>query len=113
MAILFILRDTCSDSIAKLFHACFVGYRTTITRYVAKWSIAQMCLCETSTKGGYRTILGECLPPFKRIARYGYRSDSIATSRDMGPLSLRPIQEEAQRDVHCILMASFGSGYNA
>ena len=24
----------------------FVGYRTVIVRYVAKWSIAQKCLCE-------------------------------------------------------------------
>ena len=31
-AILFISRDTCSDSIAKLFRACFMGYRTE-----AKW----------------------------------------------------------------------------
>ena len=46
-AILFISRDACSDSIANLFRACFKGYRTIIARYVAKWRIAQMCLCET------------------------------------------------------------------
>ena len=49
-AILFISRDACSDSIAKLFRACFCGggggYRTIIARYVAKWGIAQMCLCK-------------------------------------------------------------------
>ena len=51
-AILFISRDTCSDSIAKLFRACFYGYRTIITRYVAKWGIAQMCLCKIKYQGG-------------------------------------------------------------
>ena len=30
----------------------FVGYRTNIARYVAKWGIAQMCLCETKYQGG-------------------------------------------------------------
>ena len=42
------------------FVLVFVGYRTIIARYVAKWGIAQMCLCETKYQGGYRTILGEC-----------------------------------------------------
>ena len=41
-AILFIKGDTCSDSIAKLFRACFVGYRTLVARYVAKCGIAQI-----------------------------------------------------------------------
>ena len=49
--ILFISRDTCSNSLAKLFHASFVGYRTIIARYVAKWGIAQLCLCETKYQG--------------------------------------------------------------
>ena len=40
-AILFISRDTCSDSIAKVFCACLLwGYRTIIARYVAEWGIA-------------------------------------------------------------------------
>ena len=38
----------------------FMGYRTIIARYVAKWGIAQMCLCKLSTTGGYRTISQEC-----------------------------------------------------
>ena len=50
--ILFISRDTCSDSIAKFFRACFYGYRTNIARYVAKWGIALMCLCETKCQEG-------------------------------------------------------------
>ena len=56
-AILFISRDTCSDSIAKLFRACFCGvshnYRA---GYVAKWDIAQMCLCETTVRTEMITI---------------------------------------------------------
>ena len=43
----------------------FMGYRTIIAQYVAKWGIAQMCLCETECQeGGYRTFilhhLGSC-----------------------------------------------------
>ena len=34
------------------FVLAFVGYRTTIARYVAKRGIAQMCLCETKYQGG-------------------------------------------------------------
>ena len=34
------------------------GYRTLTARYVAKWSIAKICLCETKCQGGDRTILG-------------------------------------------------------
>ena len=30
-----------------------------IARYVAKWGIAQMCLCETERPQGYRAILQE------------------------------------------------------
>ena len=33
-----------------------MGYRTIIARYVAKWGIAQMCLCETS--GGIAPFWG-------------------------------------------------------
>ena len=40
-----------------------------------------------STEGGYRTIWGECELPQKVSRDMGYRSDSIAISRDMGPLS--------------------------
>ena len=62
-AILSISRDTCSDSIAKLFGACFCGYRTIIARYVVKWGIAQMCLCETKCQGGVSHHFGELLSP--------------------------------------------------
>ena len=34
------------------FVLVFVGYRTIIARYVAKWGIAQMCLCEIKYQGG-------------------------------------------------------------
>ena len=43
---LFISRDTCSDSIAKLYCAFFFlgggGYRTIVARYVARRGIAQI-----------------------------------------------------------------------
>ena len=44
------------------FVLVFVGYRTIIARYVAKWGIAQMCLCETMCQEGVS---------HQRIARYG------------------------------------------
>ena len=48
----------------NFFVLVFMGYRTIIARYVAKWGIAQMCLCKLSTKGvltslkKYRAIWG-------------------------------------------------------
>ena len=51
-AILFISRDTCSDSIAIFFVLVFMGYRTIIARYVAKWGIARMCLGKIKYQGG-------------------------------------------------------------
>ena len=89
VAILFISRDICSDSIAKLsLVLVFVGYRTIIARYVAKWGIAQMCLCQTKYQGGGIALFwGSANLPEKVSRDMGYRSDSIALSRDMGPLS--------------------------
>ena len=42
--ILFISRDSCSDSIAKLCRACFRWYRTIIARYVAN-GVSRRCAC--------------------------------------------------------------------
>ena len=41
------LRDACSDSIAELLRVCFSFFKWGIARYVPKWGIAQMCVCET------------------------------------------------------------------
>ena len=83
----FISRDTCSDSIAKLFGACFVGYRTSMERYVAKWGIAEMCLCESKYQGGGTApICGRANFPEKVSRDMGYRSDSTALSPVVGPL---------------------------
>ena len=69
------------------FVLVFVGYRTIIARYVAKWGIAQMCLCETKYQGGgIAPFWGSANLPEKVSRDMGYRSDSIAISRDMGPL---------------------------
>ena len=66
-----------------------MGYRTIVARYVAKWGIAQMCLCEAKYKGGgvSHHFGGSAKPPEKVSRDMVYRSDSIAVSRDMGPLS--------------------------
>ena len=69
-AILFISRDTCHDSIAKLFRACFYGvshdYRAIRCKMGYRTDVP------VKSQGvGYRTTLGECQPPLKSIARYG------------------------------------------
>ena len=59
-AILFISRDACSDSIAKLFGACFWWGIAQISRDLGKLGIAQMCLCETKYVGGASHHFGSC-----------------------------------------------------
>ena len=67
-----------------------MGYRKIIARYVAKWVIAQMCLCETKKPTGcIAPCWGADDLPEKVSRNMGYRSDSIAISRDMGPLIFR------------------------
>ena len=78
----------CPINFSELSRACFYGYRTIIARYVAKWGIAQMCLCETKYQGGVTHHFGGVQTSLKKVSRdMGYRLDSIAVSRDMGPLS--------------------------
>ena len=48
------------------FVLVFVGYRTIIARYVAKWGIAQMCLCETKCQGGVSHHFGGVLTSLKK-----------------------------------------------
>ena len=67
---LFISRDACMDSIAKLFRACFCGGGGCIaqlSRDVAKRCIAQMCLCETKhQEGGVSHHFGELVTSLKK-----------------------------------------------
>ena len=71
------------------FVLVLMGYRTIIARYVAKRGIAQMCLCKTKYQGGgIAPFWGTANLPEKLSRDMGYRSDSIAVSRDMGPLRL-------------------------
>ena len=65
-----------------------MGYRSIIARYVARWGIAQMCLCETKHQRGgvIAPFWGSANLPEKVSRGMGYRSDSVAISRDMGPL---------------------------
>ena len=44
----------------------FVGYRTIIAQDVAKWGIAQMCLCKTKYHGGVSHHFGELLTSLKK-----------------------------------------------
>ena len=66
------------------------GYRTIVERYVAKWDIAQMCCMKQTTQGGFAPFWGTAITSLKKASRdMGYRTDSIARSRDMGPWSAR------------------------
>ena len=79
------------------FVLVLMGYRAIIARYVAKRGIAQMCLCETKYQGGVSHHFGGVLTSLKEVSRdMGYRSDSIAVSRDMGPLSQSQVQGTIQ-----------------
>ena len=49
----FISRDTCSNSIAKVFRACFGGGGGGIAQYVANGYRTDLCACvKLSAKGG-------------------------------------------------------------
>ena len=66
------------------FVLVFMGYRTSIARYAAKWGIALMCLCETKYQGGGIAPFWGSADLSGKVSRdMGYRSDSIAVSRDM------------------------------
>ena len=72
------------------FVLVFVGHRTIIARYVAKWgTVLHTCVCvKPSTKrAGIAPFWGSSNLPEKVLRDMGYRSDSIAISRDimMGP----------------------------
>ena len=61
-AILFVSRDTCSDSIPKLCRACFYGgYRTMMVEYVGKWGITEMWVCKTKYQVGVSHHFGKLL----------------------------------------------------
>ena len=42
------------------FVLVFVGFRTNIARYVAKWGIARMCLFKAKCQGGIAPFWEEC-----------------------------------------------------
>ena len=77
----------------NFFALVFMGYRTNIARYVAKWGIARICLCKIKYQGGVSHHFGGVLTSLKKYrAIWGIAAivtDSIAVSRDMGPLSHR------------------------
>ena len=59
-----------------------MGYRTIIARYVAKWGIAQMCLCDIKYRGGVSHHFGGVLTSLRK-----YRAIWGIAAIVMGPLS--------------------------
>ena len=71
------------------FVLVFIGYRTIIARYVAKWGIAQMCLCETKCPGGVSHHFGGTPTSLKTYrAIWGIAAIVSQYLFDMGPLSV-------------------------
>ena len=87
-AILFISRDTFSDSIAKLFRACFPGVSHKYRAICCKMGYrTDMSVSNKAPRGGIAPCWGIAGMAEKVSRDRGYRSDTIAVSRDMGPLS--------------------------
>ena len=88
-AILFISRDTFSDSIAKLFRACFPGVSHRYRAICCKMGYRTgMSVQNEAPRGGIASCWGIAGMAEKVSRDRGYRSDTIAISRDMGPLSV-------------------------
>ena len=64
--ILFISRDACSDSIAKLVRACFYGVSHNYRAMCCNWGSAQMDLGELITKEGLSHHSGALLTSRKK-----------------------------------------------
>ena len=65
-AILFISRDTCSNSIANFYCVCFCGVSQNYCAICCKRGIAQMCLCKTKCPGGVSHHFGELLTSLEK-----------------------------------------------
>ena len=89
-AILVISRDACSDGIAKLFRAYFNiggGGIAQLSRDMLRSRVSHRCACVKLSTKGSAPFWGSADLPEKVSRDMGYRSDSIAISRDMvGPL---------------------------
>ena len=85
-AILSISRDTCSDSIAIFFSCLFLWGIAQLSRDMLQNGVSHRCACvKLSAKGGVSHHCGGSAKFSEKVSRdMGYRSDSIAVSRDMG-----------------------------
>ena len=50
----------------NVFVLVFMGYRTIIARYAAKWGIARMCLCKIKYQWGVSHHFGRVLTSLKK-----------------------------------------------
>ena len=70
--------------------------------------VSHRCACvKLSTKGGIAPLWGSAKFPEKVSRDMGYRSDSIAISRDMGPLSY-VMNSELIRKLFCNVLREGG-----
>ena len=66
-AILFISRDTCSDSIAKRFRACHLWGIAQLSRDTLQNGVSHGCVCvKLSTRGGVSHHFGGVLTSLKK-----------------------------------------------
>ena len=70
-----------------MFCAGFLGYRTSIARYVAKWGIALICLCKKRHQRGVSHPVGGLLGWLRKYRAIGGIAAIVSQySRDMGRL---------------------------
>ena len=71
----------------KCFVLVFYGVSHNYRAIRCKMGVSHRCVCvKLSAKGGVSHHFGGVLTSLKKYRGMGYRSDSIAISRDMGPL---------------------------
>ena len=86
-AILFISRDTFSDSIAKNVRVCFPGVSHKYRAICCEMGYCTyMSVSKKAPRGGIAPCWGIAGMAEKVSRDRGYRSDTLAISRDMGPL---------------------------
>ena len=67
-----------------------------LSRDMLQNGVLHICACmKLSTKGGYRTLLGRGANLPEKVSHdMGYRCDSIAISRNVGPLRVSGLQKK-------------------
>ena len=91
-----------------------MGYRTIIARYVAKWGIAQMCLCETKYQRGVSHHFGGVLTSLKKYRAIWGIAAIVRYGATKGPIKNKGIEGSSrriQRECNGVTVAETESSY--